>query len=174
MADAAVSIASEVDGQVDRVDEVLAAAFETRKEADLVQRLRADGDLYTAHVALNASGNAVGCAQSSLLRCPDEWGLRGVGLGPVAVLEDWRRHGIGTRLAAAAIDACKAAGADFMVVLGSPAFYGRLGFKPASNFELTSVYQGAGSAFQALELRPGALQTVSGTVQYCAAFDGVE
>lgn len=50
-------------------------------------------------------------------------------LGPVAVTPERQRQGLGRRLVEAAVEAARAGGAACVLVLGDPAFYGRLGFE---------------------------------------------
>jgi putative acetyltransferase len=57
-----------------------------------------------------------------------------------------------------------------VVVLGHPDYYPRFGFSAGVRFGLTCEYDVPAEAFMALELRPGVLRGVSGTVQYHAAF----
>jgi putative acetyltransferase len=60
-----------------------------------------------------------------------------------------------------------------MIVLGHPNYYPRFGFSAALARNLSSPYSDAGEAWMALELTPGALVGVEGTVTYPAAFGGL-
>ena len=58
-----------------------------------------------------------------------------------------------------------------MAVLGPPSYYGRFGFGPASEVEITSPYDEAGPAYQ---VRPvGATALEPGTVVYPPMFSEV-
>ena len=92
------------------------------------------------------------------------------GLGPIGVLPDEQRSGAGSALARAGLDACRAAGAPFAVVLGHPSYYPRFGFAPAARFGLRFGDSPASDAFMALELAPGALAGVTGRVRYAPEF----
>ena len=59
-----------------------------------------------------------------------------------------------------------------MVVLGDPAYYRRFGFLPASRWGLRDEYGGK-DAFQALELRPGAIPPGGGVVRYAPEFNAL-
>ena len=100
---------------------------------------------------------------------PPNASLRGLGLGPIAVLPECQRTGIGSRLMRAGLELCRQQGYDFIVLLGDPGYYSRFGFKPARGFGLSSDY-GDGDEFQVLELRPGALAGTSGKVKYVPEF----
>ena len=163
-----VTVRPERAGDGEAIRAVLVAAFPTPAEATLVDALRAAGRLRASLVALE-TGTVVGHVAFSPLSAPG-----GLGLAPLAVLPARQRHGIGERLVRAGLEACCAAGAGFVVVLGAPAYYGRFGFAPASRWALRDEY-GGGDAFQALELVPGALPAGLGLVRYApefAALDG--
>ena len=52
------------------------------------------------------------------------------GLGPISVSPGRQRRGIGSKLINAALNEMRRFGGQGCVVLGDPAYYGRLGFKP--------------------------------------------
>jgi putative acetyltransferase len=56
--------------------------------------------------------------------------------------------------------------------MGEPAYYSRIGFRPAAEFGLSDEY-GGGQAFQAIELVPGALPVGAGLVRYAPEFAAV-
>jgi putative acetyltransferase len=91
------------------------------------------------------------------------------GLGPVAVLPTYQRRGIGSRLIQAGLDACQAHQLDAIVVLGSPRFYGRFGFRPAMDFGLSNEYVN-NSDFMIRELRSDVLPRLRGMVRYGPEF----
>ena len=67
------------------------------------------------------------------------------------------------------VNACRATGFGWVVVLGEPAHYRRFGFRTAAEFGLADEY-GGGLAFQALELIAGALPRGAGLVRYAPEF----
>ena len=66
----------------------------------------------------------------------------GLGLGPVAVLPEFQRRGIGGGLIRGGLAAAERLGTGFVVVLGEPAYYGRFGFRPAAEWGLRDEYGG--------------------------------
>ncbi len=154
----------------DSIHAVVAASFPTDAEARLVDALRRGGHLTVSMVAID-DDRVVGHVAFSPVRA--ESGATGVGLGPVAVLKSHRRRGIGAALIEAGLDACRSLNAGWAVVLGDPAYYGRFGFVAASRFGLHDEY-GGGDAFQALELRTGAMPHGAGLVRYAPEFRMVE
>ncbi len=93
-------------------------------------------------------------------------------LGPMAVLPNWQRRGVGGQLIRAGLEACRAAGYDLCIVLGHPAYYPRFGFRPAAPLGIRWEH-GGGDAFMVTELRPGALAGRGGVARYRPEFDGV-
>lgn len=142
-------------------------AFPTPAEADLVDALRYSGRLAISLVAI-AGETVVGHAALSPVTLADST-ICGLGLAPVAVLPEFERQGIATALINAAVESCRHGNCDFVVVLGSPLFYGRCGFAAASGWNLVDEYHG-GEAFQAIELSSGALAGRSGLVKYAPEF----
>jgi putative acetyltransferase len=145
---------------------VHAASFPTDAEARLVDALRAAGRLPVSLV-VEAGGAVVGHVAFSPVTAAT--GAVGAGLAPVAVLEARRRRGVAAELVRAGLEACRAAGLGWAVVLGEPAYYARFGFRPAAGFGLSDEY-GGGPAFQAVELIPGALPVGAGLVRYAPEF----
>lgn len=94
---------------------------------------------------------------------------RWVALGPIGVLPEYQGRGIGSRLVRQGLVRGPSAGWDGVVLLGSPGYYSRFGFVQASHYGLSSEF-GSGPAFQAAELRQGALAEIEGKVLYSAEF----
>jgi len=148
------------------------AAFPTSAEADLVERLRASSKAVIALVAED-EGRFVGHIGFSPVALEPLAGAIGLGLAPVAVQPDHEKHGVGRRLIQNGLSECRKWGADFVVVLGDPAYYGRFGFEPASEHELKSEY-GAGEEFMVFELNKGAMPPRGTLVKYAPEFAGLE
>lgn len=163
-------IRPEQSGDAPAIRRVHESAFPTPAEADLVEALRAGGDLWLSLVAADG-WEVVGHVAFSPVTVDGE-PSSGVGLAPVAVHPDRQRQGLGTRLTTEGLAVCRSAGLGFVVVVGWPAYYTRFGFRPAMTRGLASVYD-AGEAFQVLELRSGGLPPNGGLVRYAPAFDGV-
>ena len=75
------------------IKDLLVSCFPTQAEADLVERLRADGDGVIAFVAIEHHQIA-GHVMLSKMHAP----FRALGLAPVAVDKAMRRRGISERL----------------------------------------------------------------------------
>lgn len=167
-----IVIRDERKADAEAVDAVLAAAFPTRAEADLVAKLRKSRQAVIALVAAQV-GQIVGQVTLSPVRIEDQASIRGLlGLAPVAVGPSHQQQGIGSALIREAIARAKQAGASAIFVLGDPAYYSRFGFEPASNHGFTSIYD-AGDAFQVLQLQT-LDEHVQGPIRYAPAFDDLE
>ncbi|MGC4003509.1 MAG: N-acetyltransferase [Pirellulales bacterium] len=149
---------------------LVAAAFERADEANLVEALRAAGNLPIS-LLYEHSGRIVGHVGFGPVTLPEQTKSEscGMGLAPLAVEALSRRRGIGAALIRAGVEACRARGADFVVVLGEPEYYQRFGFQAAPRFGLRDEY-GGGDAFQVMELRTGGIPRDAGLVRYAPQF----
>jgi putative acetyltransferase len=138
-------------------------AFPTAAEADLVERLRADGDSVCSLVA-DDDGAIVGHVLFSRMTAP----FRALGLAPVAVLPRAQRNGIAALFIRDGLARAKAQGWVGVFVLGEPAYYQRFGFDIAMAAGFSSPY--AGEHFMALALQGDDLPVRHGTVSYPRAF----
>jgi len=92
-----------------------------------------------------------------------------VAVGPIGVLPEHQGKGIGSALMEALLTAADAAGVPLIVLLGSPQYYSRFGFRPARELGVIPPEPSWGDAFQA---RPLTAYTpcVAGHFQYAPAF----
>jgi putative acetyltransferase len=81
-----------------------------------------------------------------------------------------QRQGVGTALIRAGLRRCSAMGWQAVFLVGDPAYYSRFGFVLAAPMGLRYQSQAFDSAFQVLELTPGALAGCRGLVLYHEAF----
>jgi predicted N-acetyltransferase YhbS len=160
-----------LDSDAAAIRAVQLSAFPTSAEADLVERLIADGDAVISLVA-EEGGEIVGHILLSRKRVRgDGRDYRALGLAPVAVLSDRQRAGIGSALVRAAIERAEALGEDMIFLLGEPEYYGRFGFRAEEAAPFASPY--AGPYLMALRLRDVPLPT-SGRADYAPAFAALE
>lgn len=150
------------------IHEVHKAAFPTEDEADLVDRLRADGDALVSVVAV-LEGAIVGHVLFSPMGIAGGVGeIRAVALAPVGVHPDRQRRGLGSAMIEAGLRLCAGRGERIVLVLGDPAYYRRFGFTPEAAAAIESPWPGP--HFMAKALTPGALDGVAGRVRYARAF----
>ena len=163
----AISIRFEKSGDEAAIHALTAAAFadmpfSAGDEPELVDALRAAGDLSLSLVAVNAAA-IVGHIAFSQVTISD--GSRAwFGLGPVSVAPVFQRLGIGSALIKRGLADMRERGARGIVLLGSPAYYSRFGFQNDPKL----CYPGPPPPyFQRLVLTGKA---PSGVVTYVAAF----
>ena len=173
MADKKVVIREEREGDIVAIYRVNELAFGQPGEAALVDQLREDG-LHALSLVALLDGEVVGHILFSPVEISDE-GLVwvSVGLGPMAVLPDHQRKGIGTLLIQRGLKELKKIGFMSVVVLGHPEYYPKFGFVTASKHGLRCKWEVPDEAWMVCELQPGGLAGVSGLVEYAPAFDGV-
>lgn len=147
---------------------IVATAFKSNAEADLIDRLRREGDLTLSLVA--TSEKPVGHVAFSPLHLKDTPQLKACALGPLAVLPERQSGGIGAALVEEALRQLRGAGFDLVLVLGEPAYYGRFGFSPEATRALKTPYDGP--YLQALHLSAKATGA-RGAVVYADAFAGL-
>ena len=92
-----------------------------------------------------------------------------VAVGPIGVLPEHQGRGIGTALMNALLDTADDAGVPMIVLLGSPRYYSRFGFRPAEELGLISPEPQWGDAFQARPLT-AYTRAVAGPFEYAPAF----
>ncbi len=162
-----VRVTLETPDQIPAIRRLLLEAFPTSLEADLVDRLRHDGDITIGVVAV-ATDAVVGHAVFS----PMTASMKALGLGPVAVRPSWQARGVGSMLIRNGLERAKKAGWDAVFVLGDPAYYSRFGFDTAAASGFASPY--AGRHFMALSLNACPLPVRTGRVDYAPAFRDLE
>jgi putative acetyltransferase len=140
------------------------ARYSSGTEPRIVEALREASVLTVSLVAVSDDGRIVGHVAFSPVRIGGKAG-RWYGLGPVSVMPEMQRQGIGSALIREGLARLAALDANGCVVLGDPAYYGRFGF--VSDPALT--YGGTPSPhFQRLVLKG---EPPSGDVGYHAGFD---
>ena len=153
---------------------VLTVAFQRSNEADLVEALHPNGHL---HLSLSAevAGNLVGYAAFSPVNIKngDRTFYYAEGLGPLAVLPEFQRQGIGSALVHVGLEAMFRRGRHIIVVLGDPAFYGRFGFAQSTRYGIRWEHDAPESLFQVIGRRKDTLDGVSGVVSYMPEFEKV-
>lgn len=162
-------IRNEVQADEAAVRELNLAAFEGAGEAALVDALRGKTFPYVSLVA-DDKGLIVGHILFTPVHLPGHPRARLMALAPMAVLPGYQRSGVGSALVEEGLRQAREAGAGAVVVLGHPSYYPRFGFVPASRHGIRCEYEVPDEAYMVLELQPGHLDGLGGTVQYHAAF----
>jgi len=138
----AILIRNETDADISTITEVTAAAFKTLEISDhteqfIIAALREANGLSLSLVA-EVDGNVVGHIAFSPVTISDgtpHW----YGLGPVSVLPEYQRQGIGKALIQKGLAQLKDQGAKGCCVVGHPQYYEKIGFKNIAGLVLEGV-----------------------------------
>lgn len=145
----------------------LAAFTPSDVEARLTDELREDAGFlpYLSLVAVE-DGDVIGhvIATRGWL---EPFGIPVLGLGPLGVRPDRQRRGVGTALVHALLAVAEAADERLVALLGSPDYYRRFGFAPASELGITAPDPAWGVHFQARLLTGPPVQ---GSFRYAEPF----
>jgi putative acetyltransferase len=144
------------------------AVFGGEYEAELVERLDRGGLVVASLVALAAEVVVGHVLFSDLAVEIDGRPTLAAALAPLAVLPDFQRRGIGTRLVAKGLRILRDRGRTAVIVLGHRGYYGRFGFSAELARKLAGPFKGEN--FMALELVSGTLDGLVGSVRYPEAF----
>jgi putative acetyltransferase len=162
-----IVVRSEETRDVADVHRLLEGAFGGPAEAQLVERLRQDGDLVLSLVVVSEDEIVGYAGFPRLILAADGEELKVCGLAPLAVRPDRQRHGIGSALARQGLAMLTESGEGLVFVLGDTDYYARFGFDAEAAAGFTCVY--AGPHFQVRRLQFAAPS--SGTIRYPRAFD---
>jgi len=168
-----VVIRPEVPEDYDEVYQVNKSAFEGEGEAKLVDKLRKTKN-YIPEVSLVAlvEKKIVGHILFSTVKVKTEKEAVSVlSLAPMAVLPALQRQGIGSQLVEQGLSECKRLGFKAVVVVGHPDYYPRFGFSSAKEKGLKLPFDVPDKAFMAYELVSGALDEISGMIEYPPEFN---
>lgn len=173
-------IRRETPDDVPAIRAVTAAAFATAShsapaveadgapgEATLVGWLRADpGWLPQLSLVAEVGGQVVGhvvCTRGTVGDAPV------LGLGPLSVDPAHQGCGVGAALVHAVLGAADALDEPLVALLGDPAYYGRFGFRPATEVGIVAPDPAWGDLFQVRTLTAHD-PSLTGTFTYAAAF----
>ena len=168
-------IRAETAKDFDAVRKLNKKAFKGNSESKLVDALReSDGFIPGLSLVAEKGGKVVGHILFSPVRIKDlSSAVPALALAPMAVLPDCQNQGIGSELVKYGLNECKRSGHKIIVVVGHPEYYPRFGFVKAGEKGLKLPFEAPDEVFMALELVPGALNGVKGTIEYPKEFHTV-
>lgn len=156
----------------EQVYNVIKTAFEKAEhsdgnEQDLVVLLRKSNSFIPelSLVAVNEN-KIVGYILFTKVKIGDNTELA---LAPLAVLPEYQRKGIGTSLIKEGHKIAKKLNYNYSIVLGSNKYYPRLGYIPASKYNIKAPFDVEDNYFMAIKLNENA-KTINGKVEYDEAF----
>jgi putative acetyltransferase len=160
----------------ERADDIAAVrdlnrhAFGQDQESNIVDALRANGAVLLSLVAI-LNDRVVGHIMYSPVIVGGK--VQGAALAPMAVLPEYQRRGIGSKLIEAGNRRLKDAGCPFIVVVGHAEYYPRFGFRPASERGFKCEWDAPNDVFMLLVLDEAKMKGVSGLAKYRHEFSSV-
>jgi predicted N-acetyltransferase YhbS len=173
-----ITIRKETPEDYARVIELTEKAFKTMEFSDqtegkLVENLR-NSENFISDLSLVAelNGQVVGHILFTPLQIKNEQNsYTSLVLGPVSVLPEFQKQGIGGKLIRAGHQKAKELGFQSVILIGHPEYYPRFGYKTASGWGLKVAMElPSDDVFMAVELTDGALSGVSGMVVFPPEF----
>lgn len=173
-----ITIRKEIPKDHNWVIELTAKAFETMPfsegdEDKLVARLRnAPGFIPELSLVAELDGLIVGhILFTPLVIDNGQQQFESLVLGPVSVLPEFQKQGIGGKLIRAGHQKAVELGFRSVILIGHPEYYPRFGYKPASTWGIKTHYElPSDDVFMAVELTETALKNVSGMVIFPPEF----
>jgi putative acetyltransferase len=163
-----IEIRNETAVDVAEIEAVTISAFRnaphtSHTEQFIVSALRKAGKLTLSLVA-DAEGKIIGHVAVSPV-CISDGTSAWFGFGPISVMPEHQRRGVGSRLMCEALRILRERGAAGCVLLGEPKYYSRFGFEVDPDLILPGIPPGYFQAISFGSSRP------QGTVSYHEAFN---
>jgi putative acetyltransferase len=165
-----IEIREECADDVAAVRDLNRRAFGQDQESNIVDALRANGAALLSLVA-TVNDQVAGHVMYSPALVGDD--ITGAALGPMAVLPEYQRQGIGSKLIEAGNRKLKDAGCPFIIVVGHADYYPRFGFRPASDHGIKCEWDVPDEVFMLLVLDKAKMKGVSGLAKYRHEFSSV-
>jgi putative acetyltransferase len=154
----------------DAIDQLNQLAFNQPDEAQLVRRIRASEN-YIPDLSFVAEyhGKIIGHILLIFVDLVGENTFKILCLAPLAVLPDSQNQGVGSTLVQASLEGAEAKAEALVVLVGHSWFYPKLGFEPASHYQIKHPFPVPEDAFMVKPLSHYHPQ-YRGTIRYPPAF----
>ena len=165
-----IGIREEQPQDIEAITELNVLAFGQTQEADLADKLRQNCNDLLSLVAVMQNqviGHILFSPATIESRQRTE---HGKALAPMAVLPEFQRQGIGSKLVRTGIEKLKEWQCPFIIVLGHAEYYPRFGFEPASRHGIRSEWEVPDEVFMILVLNEPDLNSISGVSKYRPEF----
>jgi predicted N-acetyltransferase YhbS len=168
-----VHVRAERPEDVDRIREINDAAFGESSETEIVDAIRGtdrwiEGGSLVAEAADSALVGHLLLSEGDLVA--DDGTIRRIWMvGPVAVVPEHQRQGVGGALMRAAIDLATERGEPVLCLLGHATYYPRFGFEPARSIGIEAPRPWRDANWMALRL-PAWDPSVRGTARFPEPF----
>lgn len=169
-----MNLRTETKHDYEKVQDLLKQAFPGREEAILVCRLRKDRTFQQElSIVAEEDGIIKGHIMFSRASLLDGIHCHPVAaLGPLAVLPEYQRQGIGGMLIEEGKQRCLRHGYPLIFLLGHPAYYPRHGFLKARSYGIDiNQFNVSDEVFMVAELQQGKLEHLHGEFRFNSAFE---
>ena len=165
-------IRSEKPEDIEAVRTLNKLAFHQETEGVIIDKIRSNCNEIFSLIA-ELDNKVIGhILFSPVMLKSDHSELKGMGLGPMAVLPEFQNRGIGSSLVNHGLKLVKEAGYPYVIVLGHPSYYPRFGFQPASKFQFQCQWEDVpDEAFMALIFDKKEIKDNAGTIFYRDEFN---
>ena len=157
------------------VYEVNHHAFGQENEAKLVDALRKNKTAFVPELSIVAvkDNRVAGHILFTKINIKDDKGnvYESLALAPMSVRPEFQKTGIGGQLIRKGFDVAKKLGFGSVIVLGHEHYYPKFGFEPAEKWKIKAPFDVPSNVFMAIELVPGGLKNITGTVNYPKEFE---
>ena len=167
-----VEIRQENKNDYEEIYNVVKTALETAEhsdenEQDLVVALR-NSDSFIPELSLVAikDNKIVGHILFTKIKIGNHEELA---LAPLAVLPEYQKQGIGSKLIQQGHKIAKELGYHYSIVLGSETYYPKFGYVPAIQYGIKAPFEVSNENFMAIKLNDIDIE-IKGTVQYAKEF----
>ena len=167
-----VEIRQENKNDYEEIYNVVKTAFETAEhsdgnEQDLVVALR-NSDSFIPELSLVAikDNKIVGHILFTKIKIGNHEELA---LAPLAVLPEYQKQGIGSKLIQQGHKIAKELGYHYSIVLGSETYYPKFGYVPAIQYGIKAPFEVSNENFMAIKLNDTDVE-IKGIVQYAKGF----
>lgn len=157
-----------------RVEAITRAAFDYPARIDrgglacpyehwMVHELRKRDGIRELSLVAEVAGKLVGhiICSNAIVRT-DERELQVLNFGPLSVLPEYQRQGVGKALMNAMLEKASRQGYGAILFFGRPEYYPQFGFKAAAHYGISDCEGQNYAAFMAMELIPGYLACAYG------------
>lgn len=168
-----ITIRFETASDIETIRKINNLAFNQPDEADLVDKLR-DSCSDLLSLVAQLEDRIVGHILFSPVTIDGTKGIiKGMGLGPMAVLPEYQRQGVGASLINTGLGLLEKEKCPFVVVLGHPTYYPRFGFEPAGHLGISCEWEVPDDVFMIQAFNKKLMENIKGTALYRSEFNDV-
>lgn len=134
----------------------------------MVHELRKRDGIKELSLVAEVDGQLIGhiICSNARIETPDRGIVHVLDFGPISVLPQYQRQGVGKALIASMIDNARSLGYGAIMFFGRPEYYPQFGFIEAAEYGVTDCYGKNYPAFMAMELTKEYLADVQGGKYY--------